>query len=399
MKLPQNQVGVSDVLQYRDCPTRFLYGMRRHEKGAPPESWSPQNAYGSAIHDVLESLGKGMSDRESIQAAFRTYLRWLEPEDLQRMKDDIETYRQRDDLGVRTILREGEISFPLFIHPEHGQVFFRARIDRLYQRLEEPGYFIHRDYKSGRYAKTEKEVHEDVQLWSYNLGIHEHVLHELGIEIEYLEQIYDQLRHGEVPTSKNAEQREQIREWLIAAITVVLDDEKLAPSYNEWCPWCPLKMDCPVVKEELTEFALTRIATLAPREPKLKADGTPGKVLLPPHFDQAKPPSDYLEPLPKVKRARQVLEAYEKGASDFIKEMPTSTREEHGYKVFEKSKRSLPADAQRVLHEQFGSRFYSLSTVSLTAVEREFGKDSDEYRLAESLTVKGAPTIEVRPIG
>jgi hypothetical protein len=43
------------------------------------------------------------------------------------------------------------------------------------------------------------------------------------------------------------------------------DDGLLPWRFNEWCPWCPILESCGVV-EHVTDYALTRIAALAPEE-------------------------------------------------------------------------------------------------------------------------------------
>ena len=51
MQLPAHpdggvQIGISDMLAWRACPQRFVFGMRRHDEGGEsPESWSPANAW------------------------------------------------------------------------------------------------------------------------------------------------------------------------------------------------------------------------------------------------------------------------------------------------------------------------------------------------------------------
>jgi hypothetical protein len=35
-------------------------------------------------------------------------------------------------------------------------IYLRTRIDRLYQRLDNPGVFVHVDYKSSRWPKTQR---------------------------------------------------------------------------------------------------------------------------------------------------------------------------------------------------------------------------------------------------
>src|SRR3954454_20504779 len=205
-------VGISDILQWRDCPERFVFGMKRHTEGAAPESWSPQNAYGSGIHDCIHMVNKGATHRDAVQAAFARYSNWLEPGDVSRLYEDLRIYEERDMLGVRTVAAERDMRFPLFIH-KGQQIYFRFKIDRLYQRLDDETKFILIDYKSSKWAKSKDEVDADLQMWAYNVGVH--IIYP---ECDDLLQIYDQLSYGQEFTRKNPAQREEMKRWLIVAI-------------------------------------------------------------------------------------------------------------------------------------------------------------------------------------
>lgn len=407
MKLPNNEVGISDILQWRDCPARMEFGMRRHTQGAPPESWSPANAYGSAVHDAIEQLEDGATEDEAVQYAFKRFGKWLEPADVTLLLDDLKTYVERDELGVRTIVAEQDHRFLLFEH-NGVPIYFRFRLDRLYQRTDDEEQFVGVDYKTSKWAKSQDEVDEDLQMWAYNLGIYE-FLAEVYPEIEdpRLVQVYDQLRYGQLTTRKSAEQREEMRRWLIAAVTAILEDEDVLPSFNNWCPWCPLKMDCPVVQHELTDFALARIAVLAPREPILKADNTPGKRLGPPKLDPERF-GEYVELLPDVKRARQVLEAFEEAVKDTMRELPSDDLEAlkspdapKGYRKADRSRRTFHATALETLYERIGPEVWYLLSLSQASLERFYGKgDEAKAKIAEimSLAEPGGAYTVIEPV-
>lgn len=384
MKLPAHpnggvQIGVSDILQWRDCPQRMLFGMRRHEEtGEAPESWSPANAYGSAIHLCISMLDEGATQDECANAAFAEFSKWLDPNDLSRLYEDMEKYLAREILGVRTLLNEGEISVPLFVHPVLGQVWFRARIDRLYQSISDPSQLVHVDYKSGKWAKSEEEVAKDIQIWSYNWSIYEWFVYTFPeVDNPTLAQWYDQLRYGQIPTSKGPAQREEIKRWLIRAVTALLDDEEMEPTFNEWCPWCPLKMDCPVVQYQLTDWATSRIAALMPREQKFNKDGSVSKRQGPVVLDPERI-GEYINLLPDVKRAKQVLEIFEKTVNGTLKEMPSSDLHSHGKQLVERTVRGFSPTAKRAIIEELGlGTFLLLSDLSLASVERFFGDDKE----------------------
>src|SRR5688500_7874033 len=153
-------------------------------------------------------------------------------------------------------------------------IYFRGNIDRLYERIDRPGHFIHRDYKSSRWPRTQAEVNEDLQMWAYNWAIHE-----FWPECDDLVQVYDQLQFGELHTRKTVSQREQMKGWLQRHVVAIVTDDSvqaddlLAPKFNEWCPWCPILASCPV-PQQLTDFARSRIAALSELDDAEKLDAS-----------------------------------------------------------------------------------------------------------------------------
>lgn len=383
MKLPAHpkggvQIGVTDILKWRECPARMEFGMRRHAEGDPPESWSPENAYGSAVHLCLKLLDDGYPEEDCARAALREYRQWLEPRDLTQLHEDMGRYLERENVGVRTLLNESEISIPLFEHPAAGPVWFRARIDRVYQSLEEPTLLFHRDFKSSKWPRSHEEVAKDIQLWAYNWSIVAWFV-DLFPEFEeddvQLLQVYDQLNYGEIPTQKTPAQRQEIKRWLIEAISAIIDDEEAEPTFNEWCPWCPLKMDCPVVQYQLTDWARAKIAALMPREERLNKDGSvskrPGRVMLDP--DEIE---EYVEMLPMIHRAQAVLKTFEDEVRGTLVRMPDSELARLGKKKVERSKRVFSTEAKRRIVEHVGlTRALMMFELSLEGVKRFYGGD------------------------
>lgn len=389
MKLPENSIGISDLVGYLECPQRMEFGMRRHTGTAPQESWSPANAYGSAIHLGIHVLDQTGDVEVAVTTAFREFKQWLDPDGLQLLRDDLDIYLLREPLGYRTIFSEGEIKVPLFVHPTAGQIYFRARIDRLYVREDDDSSFLIVDYKSSRWPKSEDEVQKDPQGWAYQWGVREYMP-----EIDTLQHRYDQLRFGMIDTSKNAEQLARMKVWLIEAATALIEDDEMAPSFNDWCGYCPLRQDCSEIREGLTDFALARIAVLAPREPKLKQDGTPGKRLGPPQLDPDRF-AEYLEVLPKVDKAKTTLEAFSTSVKATVKEMPSDRREELGYRLREKKNRGLSASGLRAVHEAFGDDFFQIAELSRASAERFYGKGAEELTIIDQYLEERQPSYEV----
>lgn len=365
MELPNNEIGVSDTIDYGECPRRMSFKMRRHtEAGEAPEALNWTNAYGSAVHDGIAFLEDNplASDEDALLHVVKKYGAWIGPEEHERIREDLALYRERDYTGVKTVLNEGEIRVPLMEH--NGKtIYFRGRIDRLYQRRDNPGIFIHIDYKSSRWPKTQEEVDSDPQMWSYNFA-----LHEFYPEIETLVQNYDQLRYGVLRVQrKNDRQRRMIRDWLRSQVTALLEDDEtgpdglLIPRKNEWCPWCPIMESCPVVRD-LTDFGMKRIEALAPS----RKEGRKVVVDL-----DANSFDIYVRQLEDVKLARKVLERFEKEVNATLAAMPQDERERLGYKLWEKRTSVFVPEAIEAAHGMLGDdRFYSLVSMSKTAVEK-----------------------------
>lgn len=374
MKLPDDAIGISDILAYRDCPERMQFGMARHtEEGENPEASGPNSAYGSAIHEAIHRAEQdGLTDEEAIQEGFKAFGRWLEPDDLERMRHDMETYRDRDFVGVRTVANEDDFKVPLLVHGGK-QIYFRFKLDRLYQRIDNPGVFLHVDYKSSKWRKSAQEVQDDLQMWAYNWGIHE-----VFPECQSLTQHYDQLRYGVEPTSKSDDQRTAIRDWLRKQVVVILEDDELEPTLNQWCPYCALVSSCPVPKKT-TQFAAARIAALAPR------DETTGKLALDLDLMQT-----YIDQLEEVGPAVKAVAEFDKAVKAALREMGMEARTVFGYEMSEPQSDTWTPEAIRAVHEIIGDEaFYELVGLTKTKVNslvKDPGQKEDVFALATKVT-------------
>jgi hypothetical protein len=384
MDLPNDEIGVSDILSWRDCPRRMSFSMRRWtDEGEPPEATNESNAYGSAIHLVFHSIEEdGLSDDEAIQRAFGKYGGHLWPHDLVRMKADLETYHQRDNKGVRLIGSEVSIRVPLLKHPADGRtIYFRGQIDRLYERVGRPGHFIHRDYKSSAWPKTREEVDADLQMWAYNWGIHE-----FWPECESLVQIYDQLNAGEIDTRKSDVARKRIKEWLQRQVMAILLDDPadgqgdglLAPKFNEWCPWCPIMESCKVVPQ-LSEFAKTRITALSADE-----DLDASKI------------EEYVQGLEDAATARKMLERYEKRVKALVRELPPEEQDRLGFYTQQRRNTVWSSDALEAIHEMLGEEFYSLAGITKTRIEDYLAGDPRLERILALARKEPGPIVVAR---
>lgn len=396
MRLPNNEVGISDILDHRECPQRFAFDMRRHddmperfklmegEKADPPERESYAGSYGSAAHDAIEVVENTQcSNQEAIDAVWPIYAHWLDPEDADRLDADLDTYRSRTATGYRLIGTELELRTPLFQY-EGEMIYFRGRIDVLYQSLQNPSVFLSRDYKSSRWPKSDAEVHNDLQQWAYNF-----LAHDVYPEIETLVQQYDQLRFGSIPTQKSAKQRAQIKAWLIRQVTAILQDETFKPKQNQWCRTCPLVMDCRVT-HLATDWWVNRLGALAPEEKE-------GRKIVVKLTTENAGFETYLDYLPKAKQAQKVMERFVKAVEGVLKDMPEERRAALGYGLTRPKRLDyFDADALRQIMDMVGDDAFHLFKITKSAINEFYGEDSDMAKMILSLTEskQGAPSIK-----
>jgi hypothetical protein len=368
MKLVDNAIGISDVKDYRECPQRMENNMRRHNilpdgtRDEPPESRNWTNAYGSAIHDAISYVeNDDLTNKQAVEKAWKDWAPFLDPEDLALLHQDLDKYRGDTPPGMRLVAAEVDVKVPLFIQ-DGVQYYFRFKLDAVYQMIADPTVFFHRDYKSSKWPKTDKEVHEDWQMSSYNWGIHE-----LYPECLRLTQSYEQLRHGNILTSRNDLQREQIRDWLIENVKVIIADGEHRPKINDFCRWCPLIMECSET-ERATKYWRGTLAVLAPqtkvgRRTKLEfaEEGDEVERLI-------------TDVLPRAIAVRKHLEMFEKELKAKLERMPSSERERLGWRTEDRKTRKVTPEGLARIHEAVGPVFYQLVSLTKRNVDLWIGK-------------------------
>lgn len=372
-----DSIGISDIMQFRECRRRWDFDMKRwSEEGEAPEAENPSNAYGSAIHLAIATCEEGASDDEAMDVVLDRYGKWFDPEDIERLEEDLATYHERDYQGVRTLASEDNLKVPLMEH-EGRTIYYRFTLDRLYQRIDRPGMFIHIDYKSSIHRKSDEEVHKAPQLWSYNWAIYEY-----WPEVEDLAQLYDQLNFGSIPTRKNDEQRRKIKQWLQKQVKVILGADHIDPKFNEWCPWCPIMMDCPEPRR-VSEFAQSRIAELAP----------PGSDV---SSLAAQDIETYVQDLEMLETARKCIKGFEETVKGVIRELPDERRRQLGFGLFQSSKDTWDVEALHAVHAALGDDFYFMVNMTKANIQRFFGKDKEaaERVLQYAEKVKQTPRLQ-----
>jgi hypothetical protein len=396
MRLPNNEIGVSDLLAYRECPSRFGWQMRRHnvlpaelqlepnEKDDPPENVDWRNAYGLAVHEALGHVERGASHDEAVDAAMRRYGVYLDPGDVTTLRDDLNTYERRRPLGVTLVGSELELRAPLYVEQDGRQIYFRGRIDVLQRLIDRPEVFVMRDYKSSRWQRSEAEIHADPQLWAYSWLVHEYYP-----ECQMLVQVYDQLRFGETRTGKNAEQRRQIKDWLIAMAKLVVSDTTLKPKLNQFCAYCPIVVTCREPRRA-TAYTRAKLAELAP----LTQEGRKVRVAFAADGDTVESLIEH--DLPGMIMVRKHIEKVEEELKSVIRRMPEEERERLGWRLQERRQRSIAPEGLRELHERLGDTFFELVRLPITRLEELF-PGGPELALAREWMIEEVAATSVVP--
>jgi hypothetical protein len=401
MQLPDNSVGISDILAYRDCPARFAWQMRRHvelpphlqivpgEHDDPPENIDWRNAYGLAIHLALHLAEQGASHEEAVAGALQQYGVYLDPGDVSLLRDDLKTFEQRRQLGVTLVGSEMELRVPLFIH-EGEQFYFRCRLDVVQRLISNPSVFLHRDYKSSKWPKSAKEIHEDPQLWAYNWAIHEY-----WPECDTLIQTYDQLRFGEQNTTKSNEQRRDMKRWLIDMVKLILADETYRPKLNDWCNYCPIVVSC---REPRRATAYTR-GKLAATAPLTKV----GRKIKVDFQQNGNSIEELISELPDMIATRKHIERVEEELKGVIEHMSSEDRERLGWALKDRHARRIAPEGLRALHAAMGDVFYQLASLPVTRLEELVGRPkrgeppAAELQIAREWTVDEVTSVNVVP--
>jgi hypothetical protein len=395
MQLPGNEIGISDILAYRDCPSRFAWQMRRHtelpphlqiiphERDDPPENIDWRNAYGLAVHLALHWVEQdGVTHEEAISRSLVEYGTYLTPGDVALLREDLQTYEHRRQLGVTLLGSELELRVPLFVH-EGEQMYFRCRLDVVQRLISNPSVFLHRDYKSSKWPKSAKEIHEDPQLWAYNWAVHEY-----WPECETLIQTYDQLRFGEQTTTKNDQQRRDMKLWLIDMVKLILADTTYRPKLNDWCAYCPIVVSCREPRRA-TAYTRGKLAATAP----LTKEGRKIKVAFQQNGDSI---AALVEELPDMIATRKHIERVEEELKNVIEHMSDEERENLGWALKDRRQRRIAPEGLRALHEAMGDAFYQIANLPITRLEELVGKPKrGEPRPAELEIAANWTTEEV----
>ncbi|MFA5890066.1 MAG: ATP-dependent DNA helicase [Actinomycetota bacterium] len=240
----------SRLSAYDNCGLQYLYSV---ELGLDPAS-SHQMQVGSWVHDIVDLCARGeipMTPAALIEALDKVW----DPSifdgiamERQRRKDSEKMLRRwlEVDGELETLASEVWFEFPV-----NGAVV-RGRIDRVVRCGNSMLRLI--DYKTGRNAKSQEEIREDLQLATYYLALTTaQELVGLG-EPRYLELAYlgAQTRDGFIRRGLDPRRIEGYAESARARLesfVAGIHEERFSPAPGADCAYCKFKSICPVWPE------------------------------------------------------------------------------------------------------------------------------------------------------
>ncbi len=240
----------SRLSTFENCGLQYLYQV---ELGLDPAT-SHQMLVGTWVHDLVDRCSRGDIE-PSIEALTAALDEVWDPTifdgrsiERRRYRDCVEMLRAwlACDGTLDTLASEVGFEFPV-----DGAVL-RGRIDRLVRLGRSMVRVI--DYKTSRWAKSQEEIDEDLQLAIYNLAMHrDEDLAQYGVpkhlELAWLGTAWKDRfkRRGTDPTAREG-YLEQTEETVTSFVTAI-KQERFAPSGGADCQWCSFKSLCPVWPE------------------------------------------------------------------------------------------------------------------------------------------------------
>jgi hypothetical protein len=398
MKLPGNSLGVSDAKQFHDCPKLFYRNMARHVRpeGAPDEQLIANHseilAYGSCVHDaalvVVQTPDVYLDD--AVDAAWAKWAPYLQPHHHAELREDVKVIIDRTQEALdnlELVCAEEDWKVPVFVGRQEGEAaldedegewyFFRFRIDALYRRKDDPTHYVIRDFKTTRRQKFQSDIDDDMQFTAYDYGVRE----ALGDGVENVTIWYDQIKHGEIFSSRDEHDRIRFQEYIESTIKAVLDmpAEQVMDTFklNQWCGWCPLLDNCAVVDyaNDLAKFEISMMSN---------ADLATVEDIAP-----------YIERYERAKQAGKVLEEFTSRMSDFLKSNPGN----YGGTSYFPSTVQMPKWTARDLYEIVGdSVIDKLPLVSKAAIKEYLDDPNFSEALMAIRKQGGFERLNAKPV-
>lgn len=232
----------------RGCPKKFR--ATYHDKTLRRETSAPLT-FGLIIHEALRFMEEyGMGPEEALQKAWtESEEGYLTPVEYQEALDDLREYLNRPSTPLdRYMVLETESSLEalLFVHPVHGEVWYRCRVDAISLDHDNPAIVHVGDWKTNRQPPSVEDVMGDIQLKGNAWCVYQNADRLVpNIPQPRVVVHLDAIKHRELPPvyfPPNV--MEAWYEWTVSLVNRILDDDEGAPRINEGCAYCPLRDTC-----------------------------------------------------------------------------------------------------------------------------------------------------------
>jgi hypothetical protein len=382
VKLPDNALGVSDAMQFHDCPKLFHKNMLRHTPSDVDEQavtgMSYPLAFGQALHESALAVVKNpdIYIDDAVDIGWRRWGYLLKPGDHAELKEDVAVVIQRtlEAENLELVEAEQDWKVPLFIgskneesDEEEGKYYYyRFKIDALYRDKRDPTHYVIRDFKTYRGEKFQNDIDSMMQFTAYDYGVRQAV----GEGVERVTIWVDQTKHGEVFSSRNASDRVKFEEWMTSAIKSILaiPEEEVANTFklNQWCSYCPLLASCAVV-DYANDFALAQIANERGFEDSAK-------------YTMA----ESVEKYETAKQAAKVLDEYTKLVSSWLKKNPGKYGNVSYYPSYVSTQKFSAKDVYEIVGEEIFECIPDLSKKALKSILQDEGIALELLKVAKS---------------
>lgn len=248
--LSPSRIGV-----YLQCPERYWYKYESGKTVSSEYDYAGNSTIGVAVHKVLDEFnkdnkGKFVKDIEPVDIDYRiTRFRaiWkdlgahnpeLAPSGEELIKNYFTNYKKY--LPSDAQILDSEFMFEFYL--ENG-IPIKGIIDVIYKVGKS---LLVIDYKTGRYAPSQEEIADDIQLSLYDLAMKEKYPRAESIDLA----IYN-LVHGLVKTSRTDSDRVRVLSFLESLYATIESDKTHTAKLNNLCSWCDYKKDCKAYNEIL----------------------------------------------------------------------------------------------------------------------------------------------------
>lgn len=250
--MKKRPLSASSIKTFLQCVLKYYY---RYEDKKPRPGKTVPLAFGIAVHEALEYLHKKVAEtgeapsQELYEEVLKVYMNAATSNGL----SDLEVCQEGRDMIISRLdgidPNEKVIGLELqFNLKTPNGTPFTGSIDKLIELDPETVVII--DYKTSRFALSQSEADNDIQLSMYDLAVSL-----MYPQYKTIICALDYLRLSEVVTHRTPEQRQVFVEFLDSVYEQICstEAEDVKANLNDFCPWCECKAFCPDYKSVIED--------------------------------------------------------------------------------------------------------------------------------------------------